>query len=108
MKKNSKTRSGSAVSRRQWLAAAAGAGAVAAAARNVAFSAPQTSKLRLTMACWDYDRVRAIMENRVTFDGIEMTFLPLIVEETFFRMMRHQEFDVSEMSLSSYTLSLFQ
>src|ERR1019366_1632281 len=29
------------------------------------------------------------------------------VEETFFRMMRYQEFDVAEMSLSSYVLSLF-
>lgn len=96
------------ISRRQWLSTAAGAGAVMAAAPKAARSAmPQTSKLRLTMACWDYDRTRAIMENRVAFDGIEMTYLPLVVEETFFRMMRHQEFDVSEMSLSSYTLSLF-
>jgi 4,5-dihydroxyphthalate decarboxylase len=30
------------------------------------------------------------------------------VEETFFRMLRHREFDVSEMSLSSYTMSLFR
>ncbi len=30
------------------------------------------------------------------------------VEETFFRMLRHQEFDVAEMSLSSYTVSLFK
>ena len=28
------------------------------------------------------------------------------VEETFFRMLRHREFDVAELSLSSYTLSL--
>ena len=74
---------------------------------TVLSSPPQTSKLRLTMACWDYDRTRAVMDGRVSFDGIEMTYLPLVVEETFFRMMRHQEFDVSEMSLSSYTLSLF-
>src|SRR5438045_7708909 len=30
------------------------------------------------------------------------------VEETFFRMLRHQEFNVAEMSLSSYTVSLFR
>jgi 4,5-dihydroxyphthalate decarboxylase len=30
------------------------------------------------------------------------------VEETFFRMLRHQEFDVAEMSLSSYVMSLFR
>jgi 4,5-dihydroxyphthalate decarboxylase len=64
-------------------------------------------KLRLTMACWDYDRTRALADGRVTLDGIELTYLPLVVEETFFRMLRYHEFDVSEMSLSSYTLSLF-
>src|SRR5438046_5289860 len=40
------------------------------------------------------------------FDGIEITYLNLIVEETFFRMLRHREFDIAEMSLSSYTMSL--
>src|SRR5438477_6405745 len=59
------------------------------------------------MSCWDYDRTRALAEGRVTLDGLELTYLPLVVEETFFRMLRYQEFDVSEMSLSSYTLSLF-
>jgi 4,5-dihydroxyphthalate decarboxylase len=67
-----------------------------------------TKNLRLTLACWDYDRTRAIMENRVRFDGIDLTYLNLVVEETFFRQMRHQEFDVSEMSFSSYLLSRFQ
>ena len=64
-------------------------------------------KLRLTMACWNYDRTRALVDNRVVFEGIDLTYLPLVVEETFFRMLRYREFDVSEMSLSSYTLSLF-
>jgi 4,5-dihydroxyphthalate decarboxylase len=67
-----------------------------------------TRNLRLTLACWDYDRTRAIMENRVRFDGIDLTYLNLVVEETFFRQMRHHEFDASEMSLSSYLVSLFQ
>jgi 4,5-dihydroxyphthalate decarboxylase len=92
------------LSRRQWLYTAAGA----AAAPAIRPAAPQTSKLRLTMACWDYDRTRALREGRVAFDGIELTYLPLVVEETFFRMMRYHEFDIAEMSLSSYTLSLFQ
>lgn len=65
------------------------------------------SKLRLTMACWNYDRTRALAENRVPIDGIDLTYLNLPVEETFFRMLRHREFDVAELSLSSYTLSLF-
>src|SRR5215470_6973889 len=66
------------------------------------------AKLRLTFACWNYDRTRALLEERVPVDGIELTYLNLVVEETFFRMLRHQEFDVAEMSLSSYTLSLFK
>jgi 4,5-dihydroxyphthalate decarboxylase len=66
------------------------------------------STLRLTMACWNYDRTRALMEGRVPIDGIDLTYLNLPVEETFFRMLRHREFDVAELSLSSYTLSLFR
>ena len=66
------------------------------------------SKLRLSLACWNYDRTRALLEDRVPVDGIELTYLNLPVEETFFRMLRHREFDIAEMSLSSYTLSLFR
>src|ERR1700726_3459439 len=66
------------------------------------------AKLRLTMACWDYDRTRALLEDRIPIDGVDLNYLNLPVEETFFRMLRHHEFDVAEMSLSSYTLSLFQ
>jgi len=66
------------------------------------------SKLRLTLACWNYDRTRALLEERVQPDGIDLNYLNIPVEETFFRMLRHREFDVAEMSLSSYVLSLFQ
>ena len=65
------------------------------------------SKLRLSMACWNYDRTRALLEDRIPMDGIELTYLNLPVEETFFRMLRHHEFDIAEMSLSSYVMSLF-
>src|ERR1700732_1605131 len=68
---------------------------------------PIMSKLRLSLACWNYDRTRALLEDRIPIDGIELTYLNLPVEETFFRMLRHHEFDVAEMSLSSYTVSLF-
>ncbi len=65
-------------------------------------------KLRLTMACWNYDRTRALMEGRVPIDGVELNYLNLPVEEIFFRMLRHHEFDIAELSLSSYTVSLFR
>ncbi|MGW5432763.1 ABC transporter substrate-binding protein [Streptomyces sp. NPDC004059] len=64
------------------------------------------SRLHLTFACGDYDRTRAVEEGTVRPDGIDLTYLRLPVEETFFRMMRHQEFEVAELSLSSYVLSL--
>lgn len=64
------------------------------------------SKLNLTFACWDYDRTRAIADGSIQPDGIEINYLSLPVEETFFRMLRYQEFDVAEMSLSSYSVSL--
>ncbi|KAF7297233.1 4,5-dihydroxyphthalate decarboxylase [Mycena indigotica] len=62
--------------------------------------------LKLSLACWDYDRVKAIEDGRVRPEGIELTFLNLRVEETFFRQLRYQEFDVSELSLSSYVFTL--
>lgn len=65
------------------------------------------SKLRLSLGCWNYDRTRALMDGSVQPDGIELTYLDMPVEETFFRMLRHREFDVAEMSLSSYVMSLF-
>jgi 4,5-dihydroxyphthalate decarboxylase len=65
------------------------------------------STLRLTLACWGYDRTRALADGRVRPDGIDLTYLDLPVEETFFRMLRHREFDVAEMSLSSYVVSCF-
>ena len=66
------------------------------------------SRLRLSLACWNYDRTRALMDGAVQPDGIDLTYLDLPVEETFFRMLRHREFDVAEMSLSSYTVSMFR
>ncbi len=64
------------------------------------------AKLRLTLACWNYDRTRALADGSVTPDGIELNYLSLPVEETFFRMLRHHEFEVAELSLSSPTRSL--
>ncbi len=65
-------------------------------------------RIKLTLACWNYDRTRALADGSVSPDGIDLTYLNLPVEETFFRMLRYREFEVAEMSLSSYTLSLFR
>lgn len=67
-----------------------------------------SKKLGITLACWDYDRTRALADGTVQPDGVDLTYLSLPVEETFFRMIRHREFDVAEMSLSSYVVNLCQ
>lgn len=60
----------------------------------------------ITLACWDYDRTRALEDGSVPVEGVDLTYLRLPVEETFFRMLRHREFDAAEMSLSSYVTAL--
>jgi 4,5-dihydroxyphthalate decarboxylase len=64
------------------------------------------TRLRLSFGCWDYDRTRALMDGRVQPDGIDLVYLNMPVEETFFRMLRNREFDLAEMSLSSYSVSV--
>jgi 4,5-dihydroxyphthalate decarboxylase len=66
------------------------------------------SKLKLTFGCWNYDRTRGLMDGSVQPDGIDLNYLNMPVEETFFRMLRNREFDAAEMSLSSYTMSCFK
>jgi 4,5-dihydroxyphthalate decarboxylase len=61
-------------------------------------------KLQLTLACGRYDRTQPLIDGRVQPEGVDLTFLPLRPGETFWRMLNHGEFDVSEMSLSSYTI----
>ncbi|NMH96899.1 ABC transporter substrate-binding protein [Pseudonocardia acidicola] len=60
------------------------------------------STVPVTLACWDYDRTRALADGTVRPAGVALTYLNLPVEETFFRMLRHREFEAAEMSLSSY------
>jgi len=60
----------------------------------------------LTMACQAYDRMRPLQDGTVRLGGVRLNFLDLPVEETFFRMLKFAEFDIAELSLSSYTLTL--
>jgi 4,5-dihydroxyphthalate decarboxylase len=65
-----------------------------------------SGRVPLTLACWEYDRTAALASGEVRPEGVDLTYLSLPVEETFFRMLRHREFDAAEMSLSSYVISL--
>jgi len=63
------------------------------------------SLLPLTMAAVNYDRFRALQERIVEPEGIDLEILPMEVEEIFWRQAKYAEFDVSEMSLSTYVLN---
>jgi len=63
------------------------------------------SKLPLTIACRAYDRIQALRDGTIQPEGIDLRIIPLVVEETFWRQLHHMEFDASELSFSSYTIS---
>jgi 4,5-dihydroxyphthalate decarboxylase len=58
--------------------------------------------LALTLACWDYDRTRALVDGRIKPDGIDLDIKVMRPRQIFPRMLERQEFDVSELSFASY------
>jgi 4,5-dihydroxyphthalate decarboxylase len=66
------------------------------------------SRLPLTIATWDYDRVRALTDGRVQIEGCDVNYLTMPVEECFERAFFHGEFDVAEIGFSPYLLALSQ
>lgn len=60
------------------------------------------SKLQLSVAMGDYDRNRALYDGRVQIDGCDPVYMLLSPEEMFFRAMRSRDFDITELSFSSY------
>jgi 4,5-dihydroxyphthalate decarboxylase len=66
------------------------------------------AKLDLSVAVGDYDRTRPLIDGSVAIDGVNPIFMTLSPEEIFFRAFRGAEFDVCELSLSSYTLKTAQ
>ncbi|HYY60603.1 MAG TPA: ABC transporter substrate-binding protein, partial [Burkholderiales bacterium] len=64
------------------------------------------AKLTVSLACCDYDRTRALFDGRVGIEGCEAIATALEPEEAFHRAFKYREFDISELSLSSYTLQV--
>ena len=64
------------------------------------------SKMKLSVAFGNYDRTRALIDGRTQIDGVDPAFMTLTPEEMFFRAFRHIDFDVSELSLASYVVSI--
>jgi 4,5-dihydroxyphthalate decarboxylase len=68
----------------------------------------KTHRLTLSIAVGDYDRTRPLIDGAVRIDGVDPIFMTLSPEEIFFRAFRSVEFDISELSLSSFTVKTAQ
>ena len=65
-----------------------------------------TKKVPLTLAIGDYEIVRALKEGAVQADGIELTILTAMDSTTrHWRFLRNRDFDIGEVSCSSYLVS---
>jgi len=64
----------------------------------------RTSRLQLAVAIGDYDRNRPLISGAVAIDGVDPIFMTLSPEEIFFRALRTHDFDICELSLSSFTV----
>src|SRR6266436_9091892 len=60
--------------------------------------------LNLSVAVGPYDRTRALIDGTVQIDGVKPACMTLSPEEIFFRAFRQAEFDICELSLSSFTV----
>lgn len=61
-------------------------------------------RLTLSWATGDYDHVRALIDGSVKPEGIDLVPLVMRAPERHWRMLRHEEFDVCELSMSSYIM----
>lgn len=68
-------------------------------------SVPVPMAVDLTLACGEYDLTGALHEGTVDPEGIDLTTVRYPSPERHWRMLRHQDFDVCELSLGSYLAS---
>ena len=61
--------------------------------------------VQLSLAVCDYDRTRAIFDWRAKIEGCDVTAVSLEPEESFHRAFKFNEFDISEISMSSYMMT---
>ncbi len=64
------------------------------------------SRLSITIASWDYDRVRALTDGRVRVEGCDANYVTMPVEELFERAFFHGEFEVAEIGFSPFLIAL--
>jgi 4,5-dihydroxyphthalate decarboxylase len=61
--------------------------------------------LEISLAVCDYDRTKALFDGRVGIEGCKVNPFIIEPEEAFHRAFRDQDFDISEISLSSHTMT---
>jgi len=61
--------------------------------------------MELTLACGKYDLLRALVTGEAQAPGIELNVLTMASPERHGRMLRHQEFDICELSLVAYLVA---
>src|SRR5512140_712329 len=62
--------------------------------------------ISLTLACGDYDIVRALTDGSVEPEGIDLTIVTRMTASTrHWRFLRNREFDIAELSSSSYLIA---
>jgi 4,5-dihydroxyphthalate decarboxylase len=65
-----------------------------------------SKKIPLTLACGDYEIVRALTDGTVVPDGIDLTVLTAMDSTTrHWRFLRNRDFDMAEVSASSYVVA---
>lgn len=67
------------------------------------------TKVKLTLACGDYEIVRPLIDGRVEVEGVDLTVLTGMDSSTrHWRFLRGREFDIAEVSASSYLIARAQ
>jgi 4,5-dihydroxyphthalate decarboxylase len=64
------------------------------------------SRVPITVATWDYDRVRALADGRVSIEGCDVNYITMRVEEILERAFFHGEFEVAEIGFSPHLIAL--
>lgn len=61
------------------------------------------ARLRLTVALGDYDINQAILDGSLRPSGLDLVGITMASPQRHWRMLMHQEFDIAELSLGSYS-----
>ncbi|HYE81409.1 MAG TPA: ABC transporter substrate-binding protein [Clostridia bacterium] len=63
-----------------------------------------SEKIKISLACEDYDRTRALRDGLVSVEGVELEYVSLGPLELFKRVLQNEEFDAAELSFSNYMM----